>query len=152
MHCSIHEQYEAAGMCVVCGKPFCEGCLVEVNGKLYCKEHVKVLINGEEPRHHEHSRVENGFHREGERRPDVIVNNFAYPAAVPISGKSRLAALVLCCLFGIAGFHRFYAGKIGTGLLWLFTGGLFGIGYIVDIIVIACGGFRDSYGAQIKLW
>jgi hypothetical protein len=38
--------------------------------------------------------------------------------------------------FGALGFHRFYLGRIGTGLLWLFTGGLFGIGAFVDLFYI----------------
>ena len=56
------------------------------------------------------------------------------------SQKSRLAALLLCVLFGTFGFHRFYVGKIGTGIIWLLTGGLVGIGTIYDIIIIILGG------------
>jgi len=37
---------------------------------------------------------------------------------------------------GALGFHRFYLGKIGTGLLWMFTGGLLGIGSIVDLVTL----------------
>lgn len=48
---------------------------------------------------------------------------------------SKLAYFLLCLFFGVLGVHRFYAGKVGTGLLWLFTGGLFGIGAIVDLII-----------------
>jgi len=38
--------------------------------------------------------------------------------------------------FGALGFHRFYLGKIPTGLLWMFTGGFFGIGAIYDLITL----------------
>jgi TM2 domain-containing membrane protein YozV len=70
------------------------------------------------------------------------------------SGKSRGTALILCALgFGcVAGIHRFYVGKIGTGLLWLFTGGLLGIGTLVDAIVILCGTFKDVDGNIVYRW
>jgi len=51
-----------------------------------------------------------------------------------------------------AGLHRFYVGKIGTGLLWLLTGGLLTIGTIVDIIRIASGTFRDKQGRRLLAW
>lgn len=44
--------------------------------------------------------------------------------------------LWLGALFGVAGLHRLYTGKILTGFLWLFTFGLFGIGQIVDLLLI----------------
>jgi TM2 domain-containing membrane protein YozV len=44
--------------------------------------------------------------------------------------------LWLLCLFGFCGIHRFYAGKVATGLLWLFTVGLLGIGQLVDLFLI----------------
>lgn len=59
--------------------------------------------------------------------------------------KSRLVALLLCIFLGELGVHRFYVGKFGTGLLWLCTGGLLGVGWILDIIGIAMGTFRDKY-------
>lgn len=57
-------------------------------------------------------------------------------------------AAVLCVLgfVLVAGMHRIYVGKIGTGLLWLFTGGLFMVGTIVDLIMIASGRFEDKWG------
>lgn len=67
-----------------------------------------------------------------------------------ISAKSKATAAVLCFLLGLLGIHRFYVGKIGTGILWLLTGGLFGIGFIVDFIMILCGSFEDKDGAIIK--
>ena len=57
--------------------------------------------------------------------------------------KSKTTALLLCIFLGGFGVHRFYMGRIGSGLLWLFTGGLFGIGYIYDIIKIVTGGFAE---------
>lgn len=62
------------------------------------------------------------------------------------SERSRWLALLLCVLGGVFGLHRFYAGKIGTGLLFLCTGGLFGVGAAVDFLVILCGYFRDRKG------
>ncbi len=38
MNCTNHPETEAKGVCSYCGKPFCGECLVEVKGKLYCKE------------------------------------------------------------------------------------------------------------------
>jgi hypothetical protein len=68
------------------------------------------------------------------------------------SPRSRLVALLLCVLLGYFGIHRFYVGKIATGVIWLLTGGLFGVGYIIDIIVIAVGNFTDIDGNRLVFW
>ena len=52
--------------------------------------------------------------------------------------KSKWAAFFLCLFLGLIGAHKFYEGKIGMGVLYIFTGGLFGIGAFVDLIVILC--------------
>lgn len=64
--------------------------------------------------------------------------------------KSKITALILAIFLGGLGVHRFYVGKIGTGLLYLFTGGLFGIGWILDIIFILTGSFRDKANMPLK--
>ena len=67
-----------------------------------------------------------------------------------ISVKSKVVAALLCFFLGCFGIHRFYVGKVGTGILWFLTAGWFGIGALVDFIVILCGGFRDKNGAFVK--
>lgn len=42
-------------------------------------------------------------------------------------------AWILLLLLGVFGFHRFYMGKIGTGIIYLLSGGIFGIGLIYDL-------------------
>ncbi len=68
------------------------------------------------------------------------------------SDKSRLVALVLCLLIGTFGVHRFYVGKIGTGVLQIFTLGGLGIWALVDLILIVLGSFTDKQGKKITLW
>ena len=68
------------------------------------------------------------------------------------SEKSRLAVALLALFLGELGIHRFYVGKIGTGVLWLLTGGVFGIGWLVDLICIVLGSFKDSDGNEITNW
>ncbi len=67
-----------------------------------------------------------------------------------ISSKSKGVAAVLCFFLGALGIHRFYVGKVGTGIIWMLTVGLFGIGALIDFIMILCGSFKDKNGALVK--
>lgn len=71
---------------------------------------------------------------------------------MPVSDKGRLVAFLLCSILGVFGAHRFYADKIGTGVLWLLTGGLCGIGQLIDLIFIINGSFTDKEGGYIATW
>ncbi len=67
-----------------------------------------------------------------------------------ISPKSKGTAALLCFFLGCLGVHRFYVGKIGTGILWLVTIGFCGLGALIDFIMILCGSFKDKDGALLK--
>lgn len=73
------------------------------------------------------------------------------PAAQrPTSPKSKAVVLPLCIFLGMFGVHRYYVGKIGTGIIWTLTAGFFGIGWIVDIFTVALGGFYDVNGYVVR--
>jgi TM2 domain-containing membrane protein YozV len=64
--------------------------------------------------------------------------------------KSKVTAALLCFFLGAFGIHRFYTGKIGTGVLQLITLGGFGIWAIIDFIMILTGSFLDANGGKLK--
>lgn len=66
--------------------------------------------------------------------PDLKTASKPWSPTMKSTGTSYL--LWLLCLVGFCGIHRFYNGKIITGLIWLFTGGLFLIGQIIDLFLI----------------
>lgn len=65
------------------------------------------------------------------------------------SDKKWTTTLLLCLFLGWFGAHRFYVGKIGTGILYLLTGGLLLIGNLIDLILILCHAFKDKEGRVI---
>ena len=66
-----------------------------------------------------------------------------------MSNKSKVVALVLCFFLGIFGVHRFYVGKIGTGIIQLLTGGGLGVWWIIDFVMILLGKFTDKNGNKL---
>lgn len=74
----------------------------------------------------------------------IVINNIvsatANANAVIRVGRAinKWVSLLLCFFLGFFGLHKFYEGKIGMGILYILTAGLFGIGWLVDIFVILC--------------
>src|SRR4051812_4530798 len=78
----------------------------------------------------------------------------AAPVSAPTSATDKriLPAALLCVFLGMLGVHRFYVGKIGTGILQLLTFGGLGIWALVDMIFIVTSNFRDGDGEKITQW
>ncbi|MHC4551370.1 MAG: NINE protein [Planctomycetota bacterium] len=68
-----------------------------------------------------------------------------------VSEKSGIACLLFLLLLGPLGLHRFYVGKVGTGILFLLTGGLLGLWWLIDLIILVVGSFSDAEGFPVKL-
>ena len=65
--------------------------------------------------------------------------------------KTSTAYLLLIpSFFGVAGLHRFYLGRIGTGIIWLLTGGLLGIGTLIDLLYIPSMVRQENLGIHYR--
>jgi TM2 domain-containing membrane protein YozV len=74
------------------------------------------------------------------------------PSIASPTDKRILPAFLLCFFLGIFGAHRFYVGKVGTGIAQIFTIGGLGIWTLVDLILILTGSFTDKNGVRIREW
>lgn len=87
------------------------------------------------------------------RQAPVQQPYFANPGMYEaVSDKSKSTSIILAAIgfFGLGGLHRFYVGKPLSGILYLISGGLFGIGTLVDILKLASGTFSDGSNKLIK--
>lgn len=76
-------------------------------------------------------------------------------AVINPSPKSRTIAAILAFFLGFLGIHRFYLGKIISGILQILATFCFGIGYIwsfIDLIIIISGNFKDKKGLLVSSW
>lgn len=82
-------------------------------------------------------------------QPSIVINNSnnnvntntntnVTAAMLGVRARNKWVAFLLCFFLGFLGAHKFYEGKAGMGILYLFTAGLFGIGWFIDLIVILC--------------
>jgi len=67
-----------------------------------------------------------------------------------MSDKNWIVAILLCFFLGGLGAHRFYVGKIGTGIVQLLTLGGLGFWALFDLIMLILGKFTDSEGMVLK--
>lgn len=77
-------------------------------------------------------------------QPNIVINNtntntnvnrnINHNSGRPGRPKNKWVAFLLCLFLGPLGVHKFYEGKIGMGILYLFTLGLCGIGWVIDLI------------------
>ena len=122
MKCHVHAERESTCSCTECENFICEACEITMNGKKVCK-----------------NCVENG---------KLSKNNLG-ASTNGGSNKNWLVTLLLCFFLGGIGGHRFYAGKIGTGIVQLLTLGGCGIWTLIDLIIILTKKFTDSDGNYI---
>ena len=68
------------------------------------------------------------------------------------SDKDGFVAFVLVAIGGICGLHRFYVGKVFSGIVYILTFGVFGIGVLCDEIMIVRSRFKDKHGKLLKFF
>ncbi|MDM7830751.1 TM2 domain-containing protein [Cellulomonas edaphi] len=73
-------------------------------------------------------------------------------SAGEVSPRLLLPAVLLCFFLGVIGVHRFYVGKIGTGVLMILTLGGLGLWTLIDFVVLIVGSFKDKEGRYLKQW
>lgn len=132
--CKNHPDTPATAQCCVCGDWFCADCIATVCDKTYCKAHVQEAFSRDTAK--------------GEDPPDV-------------SPYSRTVALLLCFFCGLIGFHLFYTGYVGRGILYIVlliaSPLLIGAPFVAlfalvvrDFIMIAAGTAKDSQNRIIS--
>ncbi len=146
----------------------CANCGAQIlNGAIFCGYCGTQVGQAYQPRQTQQSNQSyqaynqafNQAYQAGPQQPPQVVVNVVQPPVQPgvqhvvyrdlPSPKSRVVALVLCAFLGPIGGHRFYLGKAGSGLLYLFTGGLFGIGWVVDLLSLLLGHPMDAQGPRL---
>jgi uncharacterized Zn finger protein (UPF0148 family) len=82
-------------------------------------------------------------------KPSDHLEKTGYLTSYEVSNCSYSTTLFLAIFTGLLGGHRYYTGKIGSAIIQTFTLGGFYIWWIIDIISILSGGFKDSKGRSL---
>ncbi|NNM84388.1 MAG: DUF4236 domain-containing protein [Phycisphaerales bacterium] len=99
-----------------------------------------------------HTGLHSGLHT----APHFAGDKAALSPATGSMGKRALPAMMLCLLLGLLGAHRFYAGRLASGLLMLLLtlslyGTLISVPWmLIDLSLIVCGRFTDHAGQRIR--
>ena len=115
--------------------PVCPGCgahLKEISGSVKCEYCGRVIV------------FEN-LNQENISTYAAPVQTGANLVSRPVNQKSGDITFLLWFFFGFFGVHRFYLNQKGWGILYLLTGGVFGIGWCVDFFIFMFGVFKDSH-------
>lgn len=159
MNCYIHEQKEAAGACVHCGKFICEDCRMEIKGKNYCKHCVSEIFE-------ETNKKVEKLEDKASQSPMVFMNagggSSSSSSASTVAGghgdfvcyKSKVTAAILAFFLGGFGIHKFYLGNVGLGIVYLIFCWTFipaFIAFIEGIILICTSDaeFSRKYGSRV---
>jgi TM2 domain-containing membrane protein YozV len=150
MKCTNHPERDASGTCVFCGKLFCLDCLIDVKGRLYCKNDIGNVID--------HEKEKNKQQNQG---PMVFMNagggGGGSSSSSSVNGiksggtKSKVVAGILALFLGGIGIHKFYLGKPVQGIIyillcWTFVPSI--IAFIEGIIYLLMNeeNFHKKYG------
>lgn len=132
----------------------CPNCGAQVKGRFceYCGSELPRSAPETINNDNSHTTIINNYYQSAPPQAEYANSHpiYQYSNEEINSDKSKIAALLLAIFLGYFGAHYFYVGKIGMGILYFFTAGLFGIGWIVDICRIASGSFKDSNGLHLK--
>ena len=116
---------------------YCQNCGKEVTGN-FCPD-CRAAVSGSAPAQAVATQPRPD---QTNAQPTIIINNTNTNANTNMNPqmlgreKNKWVAFLLCLFLGVVGAHKFYEGKIGMGILYIFTFGLFGIGWIIDLIAL----------------